>query len=391
MQVPAKKRIFCVDLLRGIDIFYLLVIHYAILAPGVFCVWPLESVSAKAFWLHSLTAFAEPGQTPTGFGLLDCTQPLFIFVTGVSASLAFRKFARPDGGVDLALFWKGLAKRVLMLWALGSAIRGILTFRLFTGPDAGLSFVFYSDTLHTIAVAYCAASLGLLLRRQWQRLALAAALVGAAALVLACCGDYSRLGNAARIFEDFVYGKIGGHAKNFCYLLTTLTWAGMGVFASLAGDVLKGSLAPWAKVRLLAFAGAALLAGGWIVSFWIPPIRYIYTLSFVLETQGGAMILLAVLFALTDIGNWRRGTGLLILFGQCSLAAWMTVNFFGDALTSAASRFVVGMPRLLGTSTYQPLFVSAARAVVLVALVAMWRTWRLAAKSGSRLEGRRSS
>jgi len=389
--MSTKKRVFCVDLLRGIDIFYLLVIHYAILAPGVFCVWPLESVSVKAFWLHSLTAFAEPCQVPTGFGILDCTQPLFIFVTGVSASLAFRKFARPDGSVDLALFWKSLAKRMLMLWALGSAIRGILTFRLFTGPDAGLSFVFYSDTLHTIAVAYCAASLGLLLRRQWQRLALAVLLIGAAAVILACCGDYSRFGNAARLFEDFVYGKIGGHAKNFCYLLTTLTWAGMGVLASLAGDVVKGFLAPWTKVKILASVGAAMLAGGWIASFWIPPIRYIYTLSFVLETQGGAMILLAVLFALTDIGGWRRGTGLLILFGQCSLAAWMIVNFFGDALTSVASCFAVGMPRLLGASTYQPLFVAVARAVVLVALVAMWRTWRSAATSGPRTEVRRPS
>ena len=73
-----KKRIFCVDLLRGLDIFYLLVIHYAFLAPGVFSVWPLESTAAKAFWLHSVSAFAAPGQVPTGFGLLDFTQPLFV-------------------------------------------------------------------------------------------------------------------------------------------------------------------------------------------------------------------------------------------------------------------------------------------------------------------------
>ena len=370
------KRIFCVDFLRGLDIFYLLVIHYALLSPGVFKVWPLESTAAKAFWLHSVASFSSPGQVPTGFGILDFTQPLFIFVTGVSASLAFRKFLREDGRVDLLAFWKRLAQRMLMLWACGSLIRGVLTFKLFTGPDSAPSFVFYSDTLHTIAVAYCAASIGLLLRGTWKRLALGLGLIAAAAVVMACCGDYSQHGNAARIFEDFVYGKLGGHAKDFCYLLTTLSWAGMGILASLAGDVVKVSRAPWSKVKVLAVAGAVSLAAGWVLSFWIPPIRYIYTVSFVFLTQGLALILLAALYALTDIWNVRRGTGLLILFGQCSLAAWMMTTFFGSSLTAAAERFVVGVPELIGTKDFQPLFVGVARMVILVTLVWMWSRFR---------------
>lgn len=372
----ASKRIFCVDLLRGIDIFYLVVIHYAFLATGVFKVWPLKSEAARAFWLHSLSAFASPGRATTGFGLLDFTQALFIFVTGVSASLAFRKFQRPDGGVDLAAFWKRLAQRALMLWACGSLIRGVLAFKLFSGPDSALSFVFYSDTLHTIAVAYCAASIGLLMRRRLARLLVALALIAAAAVIMACCGDYSQLGNAARIFEDYVYGKIGGHAKDFCYLLTTLTWAGMGILASLAGDVVKGAMAPWTKVKALSAAGIACIALGWTLSVWIPPIRYIYTVSFVFLTQGGAMLLLAALYALTDIANFRRGTGLLILFGQCSLASWMIINYFGKSLTIAAERLVIGIPELIGTNKYQLVFVGVARMVLIVALVWMWRRFR---------------
>ena len=371
-----KRRIFCVDLLRGLDIFYLLVIHYAFLAPAVFKVWPLESTSAKAFWLHSVTAFAAPGQVPTGFGILDFTQPLFIFVTGVSASLAFGKFLTADGGVNRAAFWRRLMQRMLLLWTCGSLIRGLLTFKLFTGPDSALSFVFYSDTLHTIAVAYCAASVGLLLRRPWKRLALGLGLVAVAAAVMACCGDYSQHGNAARLFEDFVYGKFGGHAKDFCYLLTTLSWAGMGILASLAGDVVKGGREPWSKVGILSAAGAVSVAVGWALSCWIPPVRYIYTVSFVFLTQGLALLLLAALYALTDVWNVRRGTGLLILFGQCSLAAWMMMNFFGGSLTAAAERLVVGLPELVGTKVYQPLFVGAARMFVLVTLVWMWSRFR---------------
>lgn len=369
-----KRRLFCVDLLRGLDIFYLLVISSGILMPGIFRVWPLESPAAIAFWRHSLTAFAAPGNTPTGFGILDFTQPLFIFVTGVSASLAMRKFVTA-AGVDLAAFWKRLAQRTLMLWALGSLIRGVLTFKLFVGSSVP-SFCFYSDTLHTIALAYFAASAGLLLRKAWLRFAVAMLLIVGTAVVLACCGDYTQHGNAARIFEEWVYAKLGGKAKDFCYLLTTFSWAGMGILASLAGDVLKSDRAPWAKAKMLAMAGAAAWTVGWVLSFWIPPIRYIYTISFVFETQGLAALLLAGLFVLSDIWGLRRGTGLIILFGQTSLAAWMMMNFFGESLSAAASRFTAGIPTLLGSSTYQPLFQCAVRMAILIWAVWAWNRLR---------------
>ena len=368
-----QKRLFCVDLLRGIDIFYLLVVWYGLLEGGFLKVWPVTDAAARAFWYHSLTAFESPGAASTGFGILDCTQPLFIFVTGVSASLAMRKFVTADG-VDLVAFWKRLASRTLMLWVCGSLIRGILTFRLFTGSQP--SFCLYSDTLHTIAVAYFAASVGLLLRRPGLRLAVGLLLVAAAGTAMALGGDYSQHGNAARLLEEAAYARLGGRAKDFCYLLPTFMWAGMGILASLAGDVLKSDAAAWTKARILSAAGACSLVLGLVLSAWIPPIRYIYTASFVFETLGGSALLLAALFVLTDVWNVRRGTGFLILFGQCSLAAWMTMNFFGGALTAAAQCFVGGLPELLGSSTYQPIFVAVARMAILFWVLLAWRRLR---------------
>ena len=373
-----KKRLFCVDLLRGIDIFYLLVIWYCLLAPGFFKVWPVKGIPGmEAFWYHALTAFEAPGRASTGFGILDFTQPLFIFVTGVSASLAMRKFVT-DGGVDLRAFWKRLISRTLMLWACGSLIRGVLTCRLFTGSQP--SFCLYSDTLHTIALAYFAASVGLLLRKAWIRLAVGLSLIAGTAVVMALCGDYTQHGNAARLIEEAVYSAMGGRAKDFCYLLTTFTWAGMGVLASLAGDVLKNGWTVWTKARTLAAAGLAAFFVGWVLGFWIPPIRYIYTVSFVFETLGLATLLLAGLFVLTDIWNVRRGMGLLILFGQCSLTAWMCMNFFQDSMTAAAVCLVRGLPDLLGTATYQPIFLNVAKAAILIWVLWAWRRLRMSRK-----------
>lgn len=370
-----SKRIFCVDLLRGLDIFYLLVISSSILMPGVFMVWPLESESAKAFWLHSLSAFDSPGHVPTGFGILDFTQPLFIFVTGVSASLAMSKFVKAEG-IDLSAFWRRLVRRTLMLWTLGALIRGILSFRLFTFSGSVASCCLYSDTLQTIAVAYFAASVGLLLRSPLLRLGLGLAFVAGTAIVMALCGDYTQHGNAARIIEEAVYSRMGGKAKDFCYLLTTFTWAGMGILASLAGDVLKSESSPWTKFRSLAVAGLVSCVLGWSLSVRIPSIRFIYTVSFVFQTMGLSTLLLAALYVVTDIWKVRRGTWVLMLFGQCSLAAWMTCNFFGDALLSVVDKLTVGVPTLLGGETYKPLVASVVRVVLLIWVVWTWRRLR---------------
>ena len=42
-----QKRLFCVDLLRGIDIFYLLVVWYGLLEGGFLKVWPVTSAAAR--------------------------------------------------------------------------------------------------------------------------------------------------------------------------------------------------------------------------------------------------------------------------------------------------------------------------------------------------------
>ncbi|MBR1921970.1 MAG: hypothetical protein IJ829_08260, partial [Kiritimatiellae bacterium] len=209
----------------------------------------------------------------------------------------------------------------------------------------------------------------------------AAALLALPAAVLALCGDYTRLGNAARLIEEAVYSRLGGGAKDFCYLLTTFTWAGMGVLSSFAGELVKSALSPGRKAAFLAAGGAASLGVGLVLSAWIPPIRYIYTLSFVFETLGLSALLFAGLYALYDLLAFRRGTWLLILFGQCSLAAWMLVNFFGKALEAAGECLVAGVPNLLGADAARPLFVQVAKAAVLVWLIWQWR----------RLRGRRPS
>ena len=72
--------------------------------------------------------------------------------------------------------------------------------------------------------------------------------------------------------------------------------------------------------------------------------------------------------------------GLVLLFGQNSLAAWMISHFFGGEIYDFSVRFTKGLPRLLGTEAYQPLFVSAVYAITVIGAVLVWSH----AKSGGR-------
>ena len=87
-------------------------------------------------------------------------------------------------------------------------------------------------------------------------------------------------------------------------------------------------------------------------------------------TLGISSLLLAMLYALTDIAGFRKGTRLLMLVGQTSLASWMLIHFFGKPIWFAAESFVVGIPKLIGTDFYQSLFTSIVR--VILTLILVW-------------------
>lgn len=366
MNENARERLFCLDLLRGLDMFLLTLLGPFVTA-GLFKTFP-PSESTLVFWKHSLTSFAGQGCVPTGWGIWDFGQPLFIFICGAAVPFAIPKRLDADGH-PTAAFWKHVLGRVAMLWALGMLIRGILTFDL-------SKFTPYSDTLQTIAVAYLGASLALLIRRAWARLALALGLIAAFGVIQATCGDYTQFGNVSRIIDEKLFGMIGCHGKDFCYILTTMVWAAMGILGSLAAEVLKSSAPAWTKVRRLGGCGCASLAVGLLLSVWIPPIRYIYTVSFVFQTLGVAILLLDALFVLTDIWRWRRGLGFFILLGQCSLFCWMLSTFFRPGLGRVADQIVVGVPRLLGSDAFTPLVYWTVYVILFSWCVFQWRKLR---------------
>ena len=366
---PAN-RLFSLDLLRGLDIF-LLTLLGPVVRQGWFKAFP-PSESVYLFWHHSIRSFEGQGCAPIGWGIWDFGQPLFIFICGAAVPFAIPKRLDAQGRPTEA-FWKHVLGRMAMLWGCGMLIRGALSFT-FEGQECWL----YADTLQTIAVVYAAAAFGSLIPRRWIRLALALALIAVFGVIQATCGDYTQMGNISRIIDERVFGAIGSHGKDFCYVLTTVAWAAMGILGSLVSELLKSSASDWTKAGRIALCGGGSLVFGLVLGIWIPPIRYIYTVSFIFQTFGLSALLLDVLFVLTDILKFRRGCGFFLLFGQCALSAWMLSTFFRCGLQAVASAVIVGMPRLLGTDCLQSFCFNVAYAVIFVMLVSA--RWRLSRK-----------
>lgn len=373
----STDRLFCLDLLRGLDIF-LLTLLGTFMRSGWFKVFK-PSEWSQWFWYHNTSAFASPGSTPTGWGIWDFGQPLFIFICGAAVPFAIPKRLDADGR-PTAAFWKHVASRVALLWVLGMFIDHVLAF------DCS-RFRPYANTLQTIAVAYVGASLSMLIAKRRWRMGISLLTIAVYGMIQEFCGDYSRLGNISRIVDDRVFTTLGFFGKDFCYLLTTPAWMAMGMLGALASTVLLEKTGAWCRAGKLAGWGTASLLFGWVLQLWIPPIRYIYTVSFIFTTLGYATLALAALFVITDIWKFRRGTRVFLLFGQCSLAAWMLSTFFNGAVGSATTRITEGAVKLLGGKTYVPIVQYSVYVALFIVIVSLWYRLRTAecklAKVGS--------
>lgn len=329
------KRLFALDLLRGLDIFALTVLMRLY--------WAANRTFELPQWLK--VQFSHVWATP---GLVDFAQPLFLFVCGAAVPFAVPKRLSADGRAT-ARYWKHVAYRVAMLWVSGMIIQGqLLSFDISKMHP-------YNNTLQTIAVGYLAAALTMLVRSAAVRIAVPVALAAVYGGSLWICGDWTAEGNLARLVDERVFAAIGCRAKSFTYVATSLVWAAIGIAGMHAALILKSERGQWAKVKILSATGVALCVAGAAVLPWVPPIRHIYSLSFSLISTGLSFLLLAFLYVVTDIKGHRSHWGYFLLFGEFAFLSWWLHTFFGPALLKTAELCLTGVPHLMGTDRYMPL------------------------------------
>ena len=358
---PRRERLFSLDLLRGLDMFLLTVIG------------PFAAALHKTAPLPD-RVMGQFHHNWGGFTLWDIIMPLFLFMCGAAIPFALPK--RMENGRAGLRYWRHVAARVALLWVFGMVAQGrLLSF------DTHLINPF-NNTLQAIASGYLVAAAVLCIPSRKIRIAVPFLLAAGYTALLHFGGDYTPDGNAATRFEYWILPRITPEGSKALALADPgySWWATIPMFAVMtlcgmaATDILLSNVSPVRRLGRLLALGAALLAGGWALSPWIPPIKHIFTLTFTAQAMGWSCLALGALYALADILRLRRGTWLFLLFGQTSLMAYMC-HEFQSVFTAFGDRFASGAEHLFGSSAV-PLAVWLASSLLLVAVLHVWRKAR---------------
>ena len=353
----SPNRLFSLDLLRGLDMFLLTVIGP--LVGGYNAAWQLPK-GFMAQFRHGWECFT----------LWDIIMPLFIFMCGAAIPFALPK--RMENDKAGWKYWRHVLGRVALLWFCGMLVQGNLC-----SLDP-MKIKVFSNTLQSIAVGYLATAAVLLIPCRCVRIAIPVALTAIYGLLLHFGGDYTPLGNYTVRFDRTVFSwflpagnDVFTYLSNekattiYTWVLPSMMFAVMTLCGFHATEILKSALDKSRKAWSLVAYGGGLLAVGWLLAIWVPVIKPIYTVSFTLQAMGWCVLALAILYVITDIFQIRRGFGLLILYGQFALTAYLVSHVpFRPALDALAKSLSQGFPLLFG-KTPQPFLFQVTMAICL--------------------------
>jgi predicted acyltransferase len=302
-STPLSNRLVSLDVFRGLTIAGMVLVNN----PGTWAniYWPLQ----HAVW-H--------GWTPT-----DLVFPFFLFIVGVSITLAFANRVEA-GTVQRALYLKVL-KRSALIFALG--------FFLNLFPNFDFTTVRIPGVLQRIAICYLIASLIFLKTKVRTQFLIAIALLLVYRLIMTriaapgfAAGDLSKEGSLASYVDRVLLGPhVWRQAKVYDPegLLSTIPAVATTLFGVLTGHWLRSERTRWDKVAGMFAAGAVALVLGWAWNSFFPINKALWTSSYVLFTAGLALELLALCYWLIDIKGYRRWAWPFEVFGVNALALFV--------------------------------------------------------------------
>lgn len=366
-KAPAAARMQSLDVFRGMTVAGMILVNN----PGT---WgAIYSPLEHAEW---------NGWTPT-----DLVFPFFLFIVGVSITLALSRRAEAAGS-RRDLYWK-IIRRSAIIFGLGLFLAGF--------PNFPLATIRIPGVLARIAVCYLCASF-IFLNTDWRKQVYIAAglLLGYWALMtLVPVPGFgaglldSKEGNLAAYVDRAVFGRhIWSQGKVYDPegLLSTLPAVVTTLAGVLTGHLLRSRRDGFEKVSAMFVAGVACVVAGWAWNYWFPVNKALWTSSYVLLTAGMALQLLAACYWLIDLKGYRRWSVPFVVFGTNALAVFFLTGLCPRLVNMIKLTGTDGKPVGLLSYLYQTLFASwmapinasLAYAVcfVLVWLGLMWLLYR---------------
>ncbi|MDQ1589821.1 MAG: hypothetical protein QOG71_448 [Pyrinomonadaceae bacterium] len=333
----AAERLLSLDVFRGITIAGMILVNNP--GPGGRVYWPLE----HAEW-H--------GWTPT-----DLIFPFFLFIVGVSITLAFARRVEA-GGTQRDLYLK-ILRRTVLIYAFGFLLAGF--------PYFNLSTVRLTGVLQRIAVCYLCAAV-IFLKTNWRAQAVIAVVLllaywGLSEFVAApgyAAGDLSKEGSIVSWVDRVVLGnhiwKGGGRIYDPEGLLSAIPAIATTLTGVLAGHWLRERREAHERVAGLFVAGVFCVVAGWAWNAWFPINKALWTSSYVVFTTGMALQLLAFCYWLVDIKRYRRWALPFRVFGVNALAVFVLSGLMARLMNLWKLPRADGRAGNLQTYIYEHLF-----------------------------------
>ncbi len=280
-----------------------------------------------------------------GGGYWDLIQPSFMFMVGVS--MAYSYVNRQRQGDSWGRMFGHACSRAVVLIALGifltsngSRSTGWQFMNVLSQIGLGYAclFLLWGRSLRTHAITAAALLLG-----TW---ALYAAYPGAgidpakgapaAGVTAAWAQEHlvavgpawhknANVGHAVDLWflnlfprrEPFAFNTGGYQTINFIPSLATM------LFGLMCGEMLRSNREARRKLFLLVSTGVAGLGAGLVLSWLgVPLVKRIWTPSWALYSTGWCLLLLAALYAVIDLRQWRGWSFPLVVVGMNSIAIY---------------------------------------------------------------------
>lgn len=314
-----NQRLASLDLLRGFDLFLLLMFQPILVQILTTCNNPsLQGV------IHQFEHTEWHG-----FTFWDIIMPLFMFMSGITIPFALSKYKDGRLPVDGKFYWK-ITKRFIILFVLGWIVQGNL---LALDPH---NFYIYDNTLQSIAVGYIvAAFLFVRCSIKWQMVWCALFFILYIA-VFAVFGhsDYTQGSNIAEAIDCNVLGQFrngiiwNGDTWSFdptyhyTWLLSSFNFIVTVMMGSFAGYILKGSKEQNIKLKFLIIIGIACIAVSLIIDPVLPIIKRIWSSSMTLLSGGICFLFMALFYYIVDMKGRKKGIEWMKYYGMNSLVAY---------------------------------------------------------------------
>jgi predicted acyltransferase len=354
-----RARLTSLDVFRGITIALMILVNN----PG--------GASYYSFLQHA---------NWNGWTLADLVFPFFIFIVGAAVPFAFAN--KLDQGTSKKRLLARVARRTIILFALGLLINGFPTFNLATFRVMGV--------LQRIALCYLFASLVFLFLKPKWRIILTIAIPLAYWMLMTFVpvpgygpGVLTENGSLAGYVDRLL---LNGHLYTSTWdpegLLSTLPAVATALIGVLAGQHLMSNRKPKTKTANLLFFGSVSLTVGSLWDFSFPINKNLWTSSYVAFTGGIALILLATCFFIINAKGYTAWTKPFTILGLNAIFIYVLSEIGNLTLTYATIPLTENTSASLKSLVYDKLFASWAgpsQGSIIYALAYLGFCWAIAA------------